>query len=562
MITSPVTETIQRLSRRLLPSTWPTRFLLVAIVAASLLIAWFAADVWFYLDDWSFLLNRGVVKGAPNEGLWVPHADHWMTVPTLVYRGIHAVFGLDYMPYGAVVIALHAAIVAVSYNLVRRHGCPPWVAALTSTTLAFAGAGAEALLWDGTMGLLGSLLCGLLAIGFLEHTRLNLPIISWALLVVGLMSSGVGVSATALVVAYAWLTVGLRRALVVMSVPLAVFLAWYSLVGHRGSYIPEDRSVYLQLPNYIWVQLVTTFDKVGVAPAIGGVLVMALLVGPAVLPQIPDQLRRLAYAGQAAALVQLLLSGSRIWAGGWQEGIGRYAYLSLVFLAPAVAVLGMYVAAKTPRKARPVALSLIALLLAGHVTSAADQLRFTQGIQQLGSHPNPRVIKGLAATAAAGEPILSPRIDNFVNSRNSAQLLLLPEIQAAVADTKAEPVDRLNAETWWMVHLSKDGHGLPKPTTVRLTSGFDHPVSAPGCHRVLANKALATLEFPVGPQGAEIEIRVAEPYTVSTRVRRGPLISDRVDKNPSKKSFWVSSTAFGADLLLTLGPAGEYTICY
>lgn len=69
-------------------------FTLVAGLAA-LIIA--SRGHWFVIDEWAFLTDRHL---GDVRGLFVPHNEHWSTLPILLWRGLFAAVGLhSYWPY-------------------------------------------------------------------------------------------------------------------------------------------------------------------------------------------------------------------------------------------------------------------------------------------------------------------------------------------------------------------------------------------------------------------------------------------------------------------------------
>src|SRR5450830_1294346 len=83
--------------RPLAPRWGPVVVLVTGLVAAGVLLVQSARQLWFFADDWEFLLTRGTVPGK-DLGLFTPHNEHWSTIPILVFRAIFAVFGAAALP--------------------------------------------------------------------------------------------------------------------------------------------------------------------------------------------------------------------------------------------------------------------------------------------------------------------------------------------------------------------------------------------------------------------------------------------------------------------------------
>jgi len=79
--------------------SWATLTFAFGIAAAVNCDVVQARRLWFFGDDWEFMLHRGLT-GHPDYGLFYPHNEHWSTLPILVFRSLYAVFGARrYMPY-------------------------------------------------------------------------------------------------------------------------------------------------------------------------------------------------------------------------------------------------------------------------------------------------------------------------------------------------------------------------------------------------------------------------------------------------------------------------------
>ena len=226
-------------------------------------------DQWFFGDEWAFLGPRGVLHGEP--GLFAPHNEHWSTVPVLVYRALYSLFGVrSYLPYVVVLAVVHVAVAHLLWRVMRRSGVDVWVATALCVLFLFLGAGAENILWAFQIGFIGSVACGLGALLLLDRdTAFDWPpgrreVAVWAVLVLGLMCSGIGVpmvavAAVAVLLRRGFGRAGLRRAALVVSVPGAVYLAWLVLAGRDGI---GDRSVDLsKLPAYLGAGVSNAFSS-------------------------------------------------------------------------------------------------------------------------------------------------------------------------------------------------------------------------------------------------------------------------------------------------------------
>src|SRR5713226_3512047 len=126
---------------------------------------WLSRGFYFYFDEWDFILT------APDWS-WTtylqPHNEHPVMLPRLIYAVLLATVGLrSYLPYMAVLLALHAASVVLLFELARRRG-GDLVGIAAAALLLVLGAGWENLLWAFQIAFVGSVACGLGALLALE----------------------------------------------------------------------------------------------------------------------------------------------------------------------------------------------------------------------------------------------------------------------------------------------------------------------------------------------------------------------------------------------------------
>src|SRR5664279_4289815 len=135
---------------------------LLTLVVALGALGWLGRPLWFFGDEWEFLVNRGGFH-RPHLGLWDPHAHmHWSTTPILIYRALFAVFGLrHYAPYLLLVLLTHIVTAYLLWRVMRRVGVLPWVATGLAAVFCFLGGGEENILWAFQITMNGSLLLGL-----------------------------------------------------------------------------------------------------------------------------------------------------------------------------------------------------------------------------------------------------------------------------------------------------------------------------------------------------------------------------------------------------------------
>ena len=313
----------------------PHARLLVATTAVigCVAILWLARGFTFYFDEWTVIL--------PTDPSWTvylqPHNEHPAMLLRLIYAMLLNTVGMrTYVPYMAVLLALHATTVVLLFELVRRR-VGDLIGIGAAVLLLVMGAGWENLLWAFQIGFVGSVACGLGALLLIPRM--------WAatlLLFASLMFSGIGLFF--LIAAAVWLALTPeRRNDLAWLAPVALALgAWYLAYGRSGT-PPAPTSLagnLAALPAYtVWGLAASVAGLIGQGGWVGPVLLLLALaaLGFSWRRRRPDGFT----VGIAAALLAfyVVLGLNRAQIGYEQSGSGRYVYegavLWLLLLADA-----------------------------------------------------------------------------------------------------------------------------------------------------------------------------------------------------------------------------------
>jgi hypothetical protein len=204
-----------------------------AAILVAAVILWLTRTYTFYFDEWTYIL------AAPDWTLasyLEPHNVHPAMLHKLVYSLLLAAVGLhSYLPYMAILLALHAANVVLLFELVRRRA-GDLIGIATAAMLLVLGAAWEDLLWAFQTMFLASIACGLAALLTLQGPRSSRRLLVVALLLtVALMFSALGLFFM-VAVGVQLLAVRDRRRDLVWLLPTAIaFVAWYLAFGRSGS---------------------------------------------------------------------------------------------------------------------------------------------------------------------------------------------------------------------------------------------------------------------------------------------------------------------------------------
>lgn len=317
------------------------RLIVVAMgLVVTAAILWVSRTYTFYFDEWTFILS------AP-DWTWStylqPHNEHPVMLPRLIYAALLSTVGLrSYLPYMAVLLALHAASAVLLFELVRRRA-GDLVGLACAALFLVLGAAWENLLWAFQIAFVGSVACGLGMVLALEGPSTRRRMLAASLLLVGSLAfSGIGIVFAVAGAVMLTITPARRRD-VLWFAPVAVaFGAWYLAFGHGGT--PPNPP-----PTPANIALLPLYTAWGLGQSVAGLIgeggpwgppalvAAALVVGVTWWRRRPDPF---ALGVLAALLALYVVTGlGRAQLGYQQAGAGRYVYegaaLWLILLADA-----------------------------------------------------------------------------------------------------------------------------------------------------------------------------------------------------------------------------------
>jgi hypothetical protein len=323
--------------RRFDPSTVA---LVVALAIGLPLLLWLGRGMTFFSDEWAFIQTRSL--GDPATWL-TPHNEHWSTLPVIAYRVLVDTVGLwTYVPYLAVVIALHALVVTLTFVAIRRSS-GPLAAVAAAILLLLYGSGFENLYWGFQTGFVGATAAGIAALLALDRHddrgRWGVAI----LLLIGLATAGIALAFAVAVTVESLVARRLRSMLVPLAIPALVYVAWFVAFGRFGirTGTAVSTSAFTDVPSAI----ITGFSNAagaitGVGPNLGIVSAVAIGVWAAVRLW-RDRTLPARFVGCIAGIAALYgligLTRSHDFTG--IIGYTRYTYVSGILLLIAVGSL-------------------------------------------------------------------------------------------------------------------------------------------------------------------------------------------------------------------------------
>lgn len=223
-------ESLQSLMRARLRSLindprLPVWLFVGASVVAAVVLMRLHRGIFYFADDWNFLLER---NGTFISRLFEDHNGHLVVFPYVTFKTIVTLFGAGTMwPFQLLSTVLHLLVAVLLFAWVRQR-VDDWVALFAGVVVLFLGSGWEMIFWSFQMTMLGSIAAGLGALIIYERPDSRGNRIKCALLLgVSLACSGLGVLfVIGLGVRLLW-RADRRRTLSIIAAPATLFAVWY-----------------------------------------------------------------------------------------------------------------------------------------------------------------------------------------------------------------------------------------------------------------------------------------------------------------------------------------------
>lgn len=510
-------------------TTAPLATLVSGLVLALVLWTYQARQLWFFMDDWNYIVWRRVVGGE--VGLMEPHNEHWVALPTLVMRGELHLFGLDnFLPWVMLPVLLHLITCVLVHIVLRRAGADPWPAVVAALVLAFLGAGAENPLWASQIGSIGAHTLSLAALAVLFGQRSMTPsgrALVWLLLSASLPTMGLSLVLIGWIALALLVIRGVRETALTLSVPAVVYAAWYLMWGRHA--VEQPPATWHQAWDFAWTGLTGMWDKGLGIPGLGIVVLAALVLVAVTDRTAPPQLRTLAWAGLLVVAGAFVVIGhSR---GQYGPGFGeapRYIYFGIVLTLPAFALALQVMAARFERPRLEAVVALAALIGLIVVNGALRMDSYTEQRKLDAGDLEHRLVAAVELVDS-GAPVLGSSLDSRWAVDLNVARITDEDIRAVLPDAEVTDQGLLDAASNLQVAMVPEPTGAPSPRDPDL-----HQVSGPGrlasCDDGLVPDrsvpAGGWVDLPATDDGVQVGLVTAGSYEVQTSLLRDGLQSD------------------------------------
>jgi hypothetical protein len=330
----------------------------------------------------------------------------------------------------------------------------------------------------------------------------------WALLVLGLMASGVGVTMAIVVGLAALLRRGWLVAAEILSVPALVYSIWFVSEGTQGPRNTVALSTALvDLPGFVWDGLTAALSGLTRIPG-SGPIVLVLLVAWLVWRARPRvEPWPLVLAMTLGAVASMSLTGLR--RAGVNADASRYVDIVVVLLLPALALATQDVVRVAMRRfgnaVAVAAAALVGVLLVAQVVGLNHYVETEPFLGEM----RPRVL-ATARLLRDHEPVISDNIYGiyYLGEPSTATIARLDR-NGDLPGLDVTPADILTVREF--VQVAVNGPALFDDGVARLV-GSRHATTAPtgvaGCAQVV-------------PRGADPSVALDLPSGASFRITPG-----------------------------------------
>ena len=315
----------------------------VAIISFALSL-WINRHTWFIGDDFAILTDRyfAASDGNWSQALLLPHNDHLVALPILVFIGLGNVFGLDnHLVYMLPAIFMHIAILlAVAIILKKR--CASTLTALSAVCcVAFMSAGYEVLMMATNMAHVAPIFLGLYQLILVDHDGdiSKRDIVATLLGVIAVICAGTSIPLIVMIALFLVLQRQYKRAVLIAVPPAALWLMWFVEYGTLNHGVKGDTQYTTfnkteQIAQYVIKGLQGSLEAISHISGSSTFLIILCFLG-LYKKSIKSKAILMPFCMAVGSVLFYSITGfSRVTFD--EPASGRYVYLGAIFIIPLV----------------------------------------------------------------------------------------------------------------------------------------------------------------------------------------------------------------------------------
>ena len=268
----------------------------------------------------------------------------------------------------------------------------------------------------------------------------------------------------------------------------------------------------------------------------------------------------LAWAGLTAEIFQLLVvSIARYNYGASQIGNSHYAYINIVLLSPAIALVVTRLVLWSPAP-RPVLATVLGVVFVAYALTGVTAIKKWQQDFQYVTGNSQQLALGIKQALKDGQdPLTESNPDSF-NSGLAPKYIGIPRIMNALGSHQPTPVGRLTADTTFFTAVDEEDHGLARPPVDLVSDGFDRLKDEAGCQSIEPTEKSPQLILTTGSEGNEIVVW-SNSTKVAVHLERDDAVGPQRDFTVDPGPVHIATTAKNVELYVAFNGSGPFNVC-
>jgi hypothetical protein len=316
----------------------------VIAMISFVLSLWINRTTWFLGDDFAILTNRyfAAASGNWSKALFLPHNDHLIALPVLVFIGLGRIFGLDnHLVYMLPAIFMHIAILfAIAIILKKR--CTSTLTALSAVCcVAFMSAGFEVLMMATNMAHVAPIFIGLYQLILVDHDGdiSKRDIVAATLGVIAVLCAGTSIPLIVMIALFLVLQRQFKRAALIAAPPAMLWLAWFVKYGTLNHGLKGDTQFTIfnktaQIAQYVIKGIQGSLEAISHISGSSTFLIILCFLG-LYKRSIKSKAILMPFCMAVGSVMFYFITGfSRVTFGAPVSS--RYVYLGAIFIIPLV----------------------------------------------------------------------------------------------------------------------------------------------------------------------------------------------------------------------------------
>jgi len=315
----------------------------IAIVSFALSL-WINRTTWFLGDDFAMLTNRyfAAADGNWSQALLLPHNDHLLALPVLVFIGLGHVVGLNsHLAYMLPAIFMHIAI-QLAIAIILRKRCASSLTALSAVCcVAFMSAGYEVLMMATNMAHVAPIFLGLYQLILVDRQGgiSRRDILASLLGVIAVLCAGTSIPLIVMIALYLTLQRQFKRAVLIAAPPAMLWLVWFIKYGTLNHGVKGDTqyatfSKMGQIAQYVINGIHGSLEAITHIGGSSTFIILLCLFG-LYKKSVKSPTILMPFCMAVGAVLFYFITGfSRVTFG--EPSSSRYVYLGAIFVIPLV----------------------------------------------------------------------------------------------------------------------------------------------------------------------------------------------------------------------------------